>query len=85
MTLIQYFNFFLKKYNRPVVVVFNRILKERLNAYSNQIFYLDFFEKLLNESGGFNTEYELDGTHLNPKYIPLLTEELNKAFNSFKK
>eukprot|EP01133_Synstelium_polycarpum_P007419 gene7419-8679_t len=76
-----------KAYVHPVVPVlnetrflvkqFNKILKQKVDA-TPELLYLDFFEKLLDTDGGFNTQYALDGTHMNPSYVKLLEAAINE-------
>lgn len=60
---------------RPTVKAFNAVLKERVKEYT-ELTYLDFFKDLLNEEGGFNMKYHMDGTHMSPTYLELLAREL---------
>ncbi len=77
---------------RPLVLRFNAALCSRSRARHWPFRYLDFFDALLSPlpesstaaaaaaavaSRGYNREYELDGTHLNPLYVPLIESALN--------
>ncbi|EGG22225.1 hypothetical protein DFA_04343 [Cavenderia fasciculata] len=64
---------------RFLVKTFNRILKEKIEQ-SKELHWLDFFDSLLDVDGGFNTKYALDGTHMNPSYIPLIENSINKYY-----
>ena len=64
---------------RHIVKTFNNVLQREVRA-SGFLCFLDFFDQLLSPDGEeFNKAYELDGTHMNPTYIPLLSAALNKA------
>ena len=42
--------------------------------------WLEFFDELLTPDGGaLRTDFELDGTHLSPAYVPLIGREISKA------
>ena len=60
---------------RPMVSRFNTVLRERVKS-RNDMMWLEFVEDLLRH-GQLRNEYELDGTHLSPKYLPLLEGALN--------
>jgi len=62
---------------RHIVKVFNKVLKAKLEKVSS-LHYLDFFEKLLDENGALCKKFELDGTHMNPSYLNILNEALQK-------
>jgi len=64
---------------RHIVKQFNQLLKPKIEENEPTFYWLDFFEGLLSSEGGLNKNYEFDGTHLSPKYIPLLTNALNKV------
>lgn len=62
------------------------------NTMKKELVWLDFFDKLLEPTDGkvslhpgeksslkLKKEYELDGTHLHPNYIPLLQTSLDLA------
>ena len=58
--------------------MFNRILKDKVLA-TPQLNYLDLFPKLLSPDGNsLHADFALDGTHLSPKYVPLIEEAMNK-------
>ena len=65
---------------RLMVIKFNKILKEYvLKRNKNAMVWIgDFFDDLLDNNGMLKKEYELDGTHLSPNYIPLLINELER-------
>lgn len=66
------------KINRYIVKIFTKILKEKIQKTKN-LYYLDFFDNLLENNGLLlKKEYELDGTHLSPRYISLLVDSLKK-------
>jgi tetratricopeptide (TPR) repeat protein len=59
---------------RPIVKIYNRILKEKIQKETNFV-WLDFFEKLLTPDGEkLHPDYELDGTHINPKYVQNISQ-----------
>lgn len=48
---------------------------------SKYLRWLDFFEDLLDDTGGkLRPEYRLDGTHLGPKYVELLETALKDVW-----
>lgn len=53
--------------------------EEVKKAANSSLIWLDFFDALLSPSGGFNTEYELDGTHMSPKYLEKMSSALDKV------
>jgi len=62
---------------RHIVRIFNRILKEQLMKRNHpKILWMEFFGDLLDNEGNLKKEYELDGTHLNPQYLPLLEKSI---------
>ena len=65
---------------RLMVIKFNKVLKEYvLKRNKNAMVWIgDFFDDLLDNNGMLKKEYELDGTHLSPNYIPLLINELER-------
>ena len=65
---------------RLMVIKFNKVLKEYvLKRNKNVMVWIgDFFDDLLDNNGMLKKEYELDGTHLSPNYIPLLINELER-------
>ena len=66
-------------FNREIVKTFTGVLKKAVLA-TNTLHYLDFFESMLTpDQASLNPLYELDGTHMNPKYIPLLEAALHKV------
>jgi len=56
---------------RKVVVKFNAVLKTKTQQ-SKQLHYVDFFDSLLTAAGNFNAVFGLDGTHMSPRYVPLM-------------
>ncbi len=62
---------------RPVVLRFNAMLKTKIAQRKWPFRLLDFFDGLLHPQTGYNKTYELDGTHLNPLYVPLMEAALN--------
>jgi hypothetical protein len=52
-------------------------LKKRV-LETPRLHWLDFFDELLTADGKLKKEYELDGTHIHPNYLPLLERELQK-------
>eukprot|EP01126_Amoeba_proteus_P064126 TRINITY_DN8933_c1_g1_i3.p1 TRINITY_DN8933_c1_g1~~TRINITY_DN8933_c1_g1_i3.p1 ORF type:complete len:511 (-),score=85.71 TRINITY_DN8933_c1_g1_i3:59-1591(-) len=57
---------------RDIVKTFNKVLQRRV-LEEPQLRWLAMFEGLLTEDGKkLNKMYELDGTHMNPLYLPLL-------------
>jgi len=62
---------------RHTVKLFNQILQHKVEQ-TKQLRWLDFFPQLLSSTGDFNKEYELDGTHMNPKYVHLLETAMQK-------
>jgi hypothetical protein len=57
-----------------IVKTYNRILKEKIQKETDFV-WLDFFDTLLTPDGeNLNPEYELDGTHLCPKYVQHISE-----------
>lgn len=57
---------------RHIVKTFNGVLKEEIRRLQHpSIHYLDFFEKMLTDDGEkLLPDYELDGTHMNSRYLP---------------
>ena len=65
---------------RRVVVLFNTILKEEVEASAGNLFWLDFFDSLLEDNGNsFRKAFALDGTHMGPGYITCLGEAFESA------
>ena len=65
---------------RRVVVLFNKILKEEVEASAGNLFWLDFFDSLLEDNGNsFRKAFALDGTHMGPGYITCLGEAFESA------
>ncbi|GAM29273.1 hypothetical protein SAMD00019534_124490 [Acytostelium subglobosum LB1] len=88
--LIQKYNY--KAYIHPVVPVldqtrtmvkaFNKIFKEKVMKVK-ELVWLDFFDELLDSTGnGFNQEYAMDGTHMNPSYVRLVERTINDHYRS---
>jgi hypothetical protein len=64
---------------RDIVKSFNGVLKQRV-LETPGLHYLDFFEGLLSEDKTkLNPKFELDGTHMNPTYLPLVESSLAAA------
>jgi len=62
---------------RAIVKLFNKHLQTKISTVPN-LHYLNFFEDLLvNDQTRLNPEYELDGTHMHPKYVTLIEKSLN--------
>ena len=59
------------------VVKFNEHLKSRV-VKTPKLFWLDFFEELLDEKSFLKDIYQFDGTHLHPSYLSLLENSLQK-------
>eukprot|EP00850_Spirogloea_muscicola_P010195 SM000059S18672 [mRNA] locus=s59:358069:363417:+ [translate_table: standard] len=68
---------------RPVVIIYNRILRAKVSAASKQLqgklYWLDFFEDLLCPRGTLRKGLELDGTHMSPSYIQYLSDALSQV------
>eukprot|EP00897_Mesotaenium_endlicherianum_P005888 jgi/Mesen1/5327/ME000266S04514 len=67
---------------KRVVGVYNVVLRERvaeaaLALAPQRLHWLDFFNDLVSPEGLVLPEYELDGAHMNPTYVPLLDRELS--------
>jgi len=69
---------------RFIVKQFNGMLFSRLEALNcPSVKCLHFFNDLLNPiTGGLEPTYELDGTHLNPSYVPLISRTLQSTQSS---
>eukprot|EP00850_Spirogloea_muscicola_P017379 SM000148S01056 [mRNA] locus=s148:298226:303563:- [translate_table: standard] len=67
---------------RPVVTMYNRVLRAKVLAASKRIqrklYWLDFFEDLLCPKGKLRKGLELDGTHMSPTYIQYLSDALSQ-------
>jgi len=64
---------------RMIVRLFNEILEKKIKA-TKELLWLDFFDSLLTEDkSSLKKEYDLDGTHMNPSYIPLIEESIEKV------
>ncbi|KAL6069372.1 Tetratricopeptide repeat [Balamuthia mandrillaris] len=67
---------------RHIVKTYNKVLRKKVEATTG-LHWLDFFDQLLDDSStGFNKRYELDGTHLNSTYVPLIEAALNSLSSS---
>ncbi|KAL6050522.1 Tetratricopeptide repeat [Balamuthia mandrillaris] len=67
---------------RHIVKTYNKVLRKKVEATAG-LHWLDFFDQLLDDSStGFNKRYELDGTHLNSTYVPLIEAALNSLSSS---
>lgn len=60
---------------RPTCLQWNERMEAKLRAVPS-IAWLDFADKLMTADGKLNKQYELDGIHLHPAYIPLLESSL---------
>ncbi|KAN0030379.1 hypothetical protein ACTA71_010144 [Dictyostelium dimigraforme] len=67
---------------RHIVKEFNKIFEKKIKA-CKEFVWLDFFPTLLNlqDENAFNTQYALDGTHMNPSYVPLIENCINQHYN----
>eukprot|EP00891_Asterochloris_glomerata_P005922 jgi/Astpho2/5922/fgenesh1_pg.00080_%23_120_t len=67
---------------RHVVVLFNQLLKKRMQKLSlqlNRLHWLDFSDRLLAANGkDFNPSLNFDGTHMSPRYVSYM----NAAFET---
>jgi len=64
---------------RYIVKMFNEILKQNVEKHT-KLHWLNFFDELLSNNGSnLKPEFELDGTHLHPKYVSLLESALNSS------
>ncbi len=62
---------------RDMVRLFNRVLRDRVRARP-ALRFLDFADALLTPDGAaLRPEYELDGTHMSPRYVRLVEDCLN--------
>ena len=67
------------KETRSVMVQFNEKLKAVVEKCSG-LHWLQLLDVLLvNERSEFHNEYELDGTHVHPKYVSLLAKALRES------
>ena len=65
---------------RSMVRTFNAALRDAVRATSPQLRWLELEAALLSDDGGaLLPEYTLDGTHLSPRYVPLLAAALHDA------
>ncbi len=70
-----------QKERNEVTIQFNQYLKEQVTQ--NRMFFLNFFNKLLNEDGTTKLEYYCqDDIHLAQKAMPIVLDEL-KAYKGF--
>eukprot|EP00479_Gromia_sphaerica_P003754 TRINITY_DN14429_c0_g1_i1.p1 TRINITY_DN14429_c0_g1~~TRINITY_DN14429_c0_g1_i1.p1 ORF type:complete len:135 (+),score=23.80 TRINITY_DN14429_c0_g1_i1:246-650(+) len=65
---------------RVIVRKFNVLLQKSLDN-EKSLHWLDFKDRATTPSGGFNFLYALDGTHMHPRYIPLIEEAVNEVLN----
>ena len=66
---------------RSIVTTFNKLLKRRiLDMAHPKIRFLDFFDGLLGSDGKISSEFDLDGTHMHPKYLRLVQTALDNVF-----
>jgi hypothetical protein len=64
---------------RDTVKLYNRFLKLAVDT-EPLLTWLDFFAGFLTADGlALKPEYELDGTHLAPAYLPLMQQALQQA------
>jgi hypothetical protein len=55
---------------RSIVIEFNHLLEQKIKSLNhNKISWLAFKGGLLDENGGFNSAFDFDETHLDPRYI----------------
>eukprot|EP01123_Difflugia_compressa_P008757 TRINITY_DN2699_c0_g1_i1.p1 TRINITY_DN2699_c0_g1~~TRINITY_DN2699_c0_g1_i1.p1 ORF type:complete len:211 (+),score=31.73 TRINITY_DN2699_c0_g1_i1:200-832(+) len=66
---------------RDIVKIFTNVLKEKVLAVQSKgIMWLDFEESLLTpDKTKLISDFDLDGTHMNPKYLYLLESALEKV------
>eukprot|EP00029_Vermamoeba_vermiformis_P011686 TRINITY_DN649_c0_g1_i3.p1 TRINITY_DN649_c0_g1~~TRINITY_DN649_c0_g1_i3.p1 ORF type:complete len:900 (+),score=214.98 TRINITY_DN649_c0_g1_i3:369-2702(+) len=63
---------------RPIVVTYNKILKEHVQK-APEFKWLDFFDDLVTDNQTkLNSLYDLDGTHLHPRYLSLVERALTQ-------
>eukprot|EP01125_Pyxidicula_operculata_P020157 TRINITY_DN739_c0_g1_i1.p1 TRINITY_DN739_c0_g1~~TRINITY_DN739_c0_g1_i1.p1 ORF type:complete len:850 (-),score=164.87 TRINITY_DN739_c0_g1_i1:58-2607(-) len=63
---------------RDIVKTFNDVLREKVKATPG-LHYLEFFDQLLtDDKKNLHPDYVLDGTHMNPRYLFLIENELSK-------
>lgn len=63
---------------RPIVVTYNKILKEHVQK-TPEFKWLDFFDDLVTDNQTkLNSLYDLDGTHLHPRYLSLVERALKQ-------
>jgi hypothetical protein len=70
------------KETRSIVKTYNAIFKRMVEAQQgkSRMYWLDIFSQLLSDDGErLRDGLELDGTHLNPAYIPILETGINQA------
>ena len=74
------------KETRRLVAMFNSGLQARFQAFSPSEPFpwalLDIADALLQDDGSLKQEYSLDGTHLNPCYVSLLSDAWRKISGS---
>ncbi|GJP52740.1 hypothetical protein CLOM_g11825 [Closterium sp. NIES-68] len=70
---------------RPLARIYNATLRRRCLAAAaspaagGRLHMLDFFPALLtHDQESLRPEFEFDGTHMNPRYVPLLDKELSR-------
>ena len=63
---------------RPLVMRYSEVYETEMNKLRGTV-YLDFQMDLIDDSGGFKKELQLDGTHIHPSYISFLQREYVKT------
>lgn len=67
---------------RSIVTVYNALYHHRITSRDMQrlgIEWLDFFDDLLTPQGLLRPDFELDATHLHPRYTALIEREMNRV------
>jgi len=67
---------------RTFVTEFNKVLREQVLRHDELHWLEGVFSGLVKPDGNFDTEFELDGTHLNPSYLRLVEAALNQLPSS---
>jgi hypothetical protein len=65
---------------RSIVLTFNTILQERIQKHKSfSLLSVDtlIYSIISSDKSKLKPEYELDGTHIHPHYVPLLEKALN--------
>jgi hypothetical protein len=66
---------------RSIVTVYNALYHHRITSPDMRalgIEWLDFFDDLLTPQGLLRPDFELDATHLHPRYTGLIEREMNR-------